>query len=199
MCPHERNYGRVQGCFMIDGPVFTYHLGEVWVRELRDDIWSLRDAPGRIDELREKWGISVYEAEQAAQHERYLKRFFQQLNRGARKFIFPRALRFLKAPGGQFYYWGDRTRFRGQEKIEKIEVWFHEEWWDGEVHHQFQERMLRSIDVEAERIEEPCEELDEKVIDAMVLQRANGVLCEAPEWLIARARLLYNPEPDGIR
>ncbi len=195
MCPHERTYGRVQGCFMIQGPVFTYHLGEVWIRELRDEIWALRDHPENIEALREKWGISIYEPEMAEKHVRYLKKFLQELNRGARKFVFPKPLRFLKAAGGQFYYWGERPRFRGQEKALRVEVWFHEEWWDGEVHHRFQDRMLCSFEVEDERIEEPCEELDERVVDAMILQRANGTLCHAPEWLIDRARELYDPGP----
>ncbi|MEM6531698.1 MAG: hypothetical protein AAF654_03710 [Myxococcota bacterium] len=193
MCPHERNYGRVHGCFMIDEIVFTYHLGEVWRIDLRDDIRSLRDHPERLSEIRAKYGISVAEPNQAAQHERYLKRFLQQLNRGARKHVFPRWLRWLKAPGGQFYYWGDRPSFKGQEKAVEVQFWYTEEYWDGEVHHQFQEKMLNSFQVEEELVEEPCEECDEKVIDAMVIQRANGRLVFAPEWIVDRSRDLYQP------
>lgn len=192
MCPHERNYGRVQGCFMIDEIVFTYHLGEVWRVDLRDDIRSLREHPERLSDIRAKYGISVAEPQQSSQHERYLKRFFQQLNRGARKFILPRGLRWLKAPGGQFFYWGDRPAFRGQEKVVEVQFWYTEEFWDGEVHHKFQEKMLHSFQVEGDLIDEPCTECDEKVIDAMVLQRANGRLVFAPDWIVDRSRDLYS-------
>lgn len=198
MCPHERNYGRVHGCFMIDVPVFTYHLGEVWRRDLRDAIWRLRDHPEEIDAIREKYGISVFEPKQTEQHVLYLKRFLQQINRGARKYVFPRGLRWMKAPGGQFYYWGDRPSFHGQERAESVEVWFTEEWWDGEVHHRFQERQLKRFDVEPVP-EVSCEELDEKVVDAMVLQRANGRLVTVPDWLVEKARELYDPRVETPR
>jgi hypothetical protein len=76
MCPHERLYGKVNGCFLAPCPVITYHLGEVWKPELRDAI-------------------------RAANHAAYLRRFFSALNRGARKHVLPRPLRWLKAPGDQ--------------------------------------------------------------------------------------------------
>ncbi|MEO0814806.1 MAG: hypothetical protein AAFY60_18225, partial [Myxococcota bacterium] len=59
MCPHERLYGRVHGCFMIDEPVFTYHLGEVWKEDLRDRIRAMRDNPDAIHAIRDEFAISV--------------------------------------------------------------------------------------------------------------------------------------------
>ncbi|MEM6729937.1 MAG: hypothetical protein AAF658_00185 [Myxococcota bacterium] len=196
MCPHERNYGRVHGCFLIEKRVFTYHLGEVWRIDLRDEIRTLRDHPERLEEIRERFGISVHEPQQSERHLRYLQRFLQALNRGERKFVFPRGLRWLKAPGGQFYYWGDRPSFRGQEKAVAFQIWFFEEYWDGEVHHKFEESLLREVSVIGEE-QEACEELDERVVDAMVLQRAVGTLVNVPDRMVARARTLYPENKDS--
>lgn len=61
MCPHERLYGKVNGCFLAPMPVFTYHLGEVWKPELRDAIRAAGDDPARLEErldvIRDRYGI----------------------------------------------------------------------------------------------------------------------------------------------
>ncbi|MEO1483968.1 MAG: hypothetical protein AAFU77_17795 [Myxococcota bacterium] len=190
MCPHERLYGRVHGCFMIDGPVFTYHLGEVWRADLRDRIRELGQAPEKIHDLRSEFGISVYEPEQIEVHVAYLKRFLRALNEGRRKFVFPKALRWLKAPGGQFYYWSEWPSYRGQEPAKSVEVWFREEYWDGDHRHELSNRKLLSFDVDADT-DESCVELDEEQVDAMVLIRAQGKLVQVPEWMVAQARQIY--------
>ncbi len=189
MCPHERLYGRVHGCFMIDEPVFTYHLGEVWKRDLRDRIREVRENPAVIDDIRRDFAISVLEPKQTEQHITYLKRFLGRINEGRRKFVFPKALRWLKAPGGQFYYWGDLPRYRGQEPAAEVEVWYHEQYWDGEVRHEFTHKKLLSFPIEA--ISEEVTELDEKEVDAMVLIRAQGKLVNVPEWMVTQAKELY--------
>ncbi|MEM6730230.1 MAG: hypothetical protein AAF658_01670 [Myxococcota bacterium] len=189
MCPHERLYGRVHGCFMVDEPVCTYHLGEVWRGDLRDEIRSLRDAPERLEQIHRDFSISIEESEQTQTHVAYLKRFLRALNDGKRKFVFPKSLRWLKAPGGQFYYWGDLPRYRGQEPAREVEVWYREEYWDGEVHHEFLNKKLVAFEVDSGH--ENREELDEKVVDAMVLIRAQGKLVDVPEWMVAQAKQLY--------
>lgn len=190
MCPHERLYGRVHGCFMIDAPVFTYHLGEVWRADLRDAIRRLGENPETIAEIRNEFGISVHEPTQTGVHVAYLKRFLRALNDGKRKFVLPRGLRWLKAPGGQFYYWSELPSFRAQEKAISVEVWYHEEYWDGIHRHVLSNERLLAFEVD-ELAQESREELDEKVVDAMVLIRANGKLVDVPEWMVAQARELY--------
>lgn len=187
MCPHERLYGRCHGSFLVTQPVFTYHLGEVWRRELRDAIRALKHRPEGIDPLRQQFGIDVSHAGQARQHKAYLKVFFQRLNAGARKSILPRGLRWLKAPGGQFYYWGDLPGYRRQEPVQRLEAWYREEYFDGEDYRLLSEKLLMDIEVDPHP-SAAIWEVDEKTVDGHLMARAAGKLVDAPAWVLANAQ-----------
>jgi hypothetical protein len=51
---------------------------------------------------------------------------FSRLNAGQRKSPLPARLRWLKAPGGQLYYWGDLPRYRGQQPASGIVIRYQE-------------------------------------------------------------------------
>lgn len=187
MCPHERLYGRCHGCFLVPHPVFTYHLGEVWRRELRDGIRELKRNPEGIDELRKKFGIDVSNAAQTQQHQEYLGVFFQRLNAGARKAVLPKSLRWLKAPGGQYYYWGDLLRYRRQEPVQRVQAWYREEYFDGEDYLLLNEGLLMDTQIDS-LPGAAIRELDEKAVDGHLMARAAGKLVDAPAWVLANAQ-----------
>jgi hypothetical protein len=183
MCPHERLYGRVHGCFFVPHKAMTYHLGEVWKRELRDAIIATRGEPRALDEARERFGIDTREPAMAAHHRAYLRRVFSQLNAGARKHVLPRWLRWLKAPGGQIYYWGDLPAYRGQEPVVAVELHYREEFYDGKELQVVKVEHLTTIEIgDALASPEPVHELSPKELDAMLIGRANGRLIDLPSW-----------------
>ena len=47
---------------------------------------------------------------------------------GHRKRLFPV---WLKAPGGQLFYWGELPRFSGQEPIAELVIHYREHYFDG--------------------------------------------------------------------
>ena len=49
MCPNERLYGKLHGCFLAPMKGITYHLGEVWKYDLRDAIRSAGPSLERLD------------------------------------------------------------------------------------------------------------------------------------------------------
>ena len=61
-----------------------------------------------------------------------MKRFFRNYNAGHRKRVAPP---WLKAPGGQLFYWGSLPRFTGQEPVDGLDVVYREYYFDGgQVH-----------------------------------------------------------------
>lgn len=180
MCPHERLYGKVHGCFLAPVPVVTYHLGEVWKPELRDAIRAAGPSLERLEGVRRRFGIEPKNAPMAARHEQYLRRFFHELNRGARKHVLPRPLRFLKAPGDQIFYWGDLPRYRGQEKVRKVVLRYREEYFDGAELRRLRDEPVLEIDLEVGPVPEPVRELTPKEIDDYLLRLAKGKLIDLP-------------------
>ncbi len=116
MCPHERLYGRVNGCFFAPHPVVTYHLGEVWKPELRDAIREAGPSMARLENVRCRFGIWPNSNEFRERHLGYLQAFFCALNHGAQKDVLPSPLRWLKAPGDQLFYWGDLAPTRARNR-----------------------------------------------------------------------------------
>ncbi len=168
LCPHERLFGRVHGYFMVDEPVVTYHLGEVYAvhlsphhrasqppvapyidHELRDRIVASRGDAAAIALIKETSGARLKNAKLEAEHLDYMTRFLRAWNRGTRKFVMPRPLAWLKAPGGQFYYWGDHPRFRGQEKVTTLVVRYKEEFYDGDRFVPLLETTIKEIAIES--------------------------------------------------
>ena len=59
---------------------------------------------------------------------RYITAFFRNFNAGHRKRLVPV---WLKAPGGQMFYWGELPRFSGQEPIDELVIHYREHYFDG--------------------------------------------------------------------
>jgi hypothetical protein len=167
MCPHERLFGRVHGYAAVDAPILTYHLGQVYPHDasphhrhsaalhlpydagrLRDDIVNSRGDRAVLAALGKVHGARQRDEVEARLDRTYLRRFFRGLRSGARKSILPARLSWLKAPGGQYYYWGDHPAYRGQEPATKVIVRFREEFFDGERFLRLRDEPLHVIDLE---------------------------------------------------
>lgn len=180
MCPHERVYGKVHGCFLAPVPVVTYHLGEVWKPDLRDAIRAAGPDLERLEEVRRRFGIAPRNARMTAHHAAYLRRFFHELNRGARKHVLPHALRWLKAPGDQIYYWGELPPYRGQEQVAQVSLHYREEYFDGQVLRRLHDEQVLELDIDPNDVPEPVRELTPKEIDDYLLTLAAGRLIDLP-------------------
>ena len=180
MCPHERLYAKVQALFLAPVPLMSFHLGTVWEVEHRDALREAGPDPRRLDEVRARFGVQPRDPVLAADHVAYLHRFLAALARGARKHVLPPGLRWLKAPGGHCYYWGELPAFRGQEPARRLSLRFDEHYYDGEALVQIHD-----------------DEVLELVIDERSSERAGGpeprarsverAICEA-FWARAQAR-----------
>lgn len=183
MCPHERLYGRVHGCFLTRKTVLTYHLGEVWKLELRDAIVAAGPDHAKLDHVRERFGILPYSDELGRRHLAYLRRFFWELNRGAPKQVLPQALSFLKAPGDQIYYFGDLSPYTRQEPACEVRIRYREQFFDGERYVPLADEELASVAIPtvAERCDDATEgELTPKELDDYLLELARGRLINWP-------------------
>ena len=130
MSPHERQYGQDYGYFLTDEKIVTLNLGSVYDENARDAIIASKGDATALAAIKDKFGKSEWNATLAAEHEEYMVRFCKALNRGARKNILPAWLRWLKAPGGHWYYWGDAPRFHRQELIKQVNIYFREFYYD---------------------------------------------------------------------
>ncbi|MET7299952.1 hypothetical protein [Embleya sp. NPDC005575] len=150
MCPYEREYGRVHGYFLTDEPVLHGHLGIVWDRDLRDHIAASGGDATTMRELKHRYGHVQADAQQVEDHTRYLTSMFTALNHGAHKSPLPRRLRWLKAPGGQLFHWGDLPRYRGREPVQRIVIRYQERF-----HHPHTHRLEVLTDVVLHELEIP--------------------------------------------
>ncbi len=183
MCPHERLYGKVHGCFLAPVPVLTYHLGEAWKPELRDALRESGGDPVKLDSVRERFGILPVDGERTARHRACLHRFFHRLNTAgadACKHALPRGLRWLKAPGDQLFYWGDLPAFRGQERAARVRVFYREEFFDGEKLLRLRDEEVMAFDIEAEDPPGELREPTPKELDDFLLEHAKGRLIDLP-------------------
>ena len=128
LCPHERLFGQRYGDFLVHDPHLTSHLGEVERFTIYRALMEMEDV-SELQAIKDKYGVDPYDAEQAADHDRILRTFIQNFNAGRPKRVCPR---WLKAPGGQMFYWGALPRFTGQEPIDRLVVRYRERWFDGE-------------------------------------------------------------------
>jgi hypothetical protein len=180
MCPHERLYGKVHGCFLAPAPVLTYHLGEAWKPALRDALVAAGPDRAKLDAVRERFGVSAACPERAAHHRECLERFLSEVNRGARKHALPRGLRWLKAPGDQLFYWGDLPAFRGQERAARARVVYREEYFDGAALRRLREETVMDFEVRDLPPGGPLREPTPKELDDFLLSRAAGRLIDLP-------------------
>lgn len=183
LCPHERQYGRVHGLFMVQDKLVTYHLGEVWRPALRDALHSAGANLEALNNVKSEWGVSLYEPWMIDQHKAFLKRYFGRLNAGARKRVLPAGLSWLKPLGGQFYYWGNLPPFTGQERASCVEAWYREEYFDGEAIQTLTDRRLLDVPIAILPADAPiAAEVSESEVERMLGTRVNGKLLDLPSW-----------------
>ena len=182
MDPHERIYGKVHGCFLTPVPAVTYHLGEVYKRDLRDAIRAAGPSLEGLEPVREQFGILPRSDVLAETHRNYLKAFFTAVNGGARKHVLPAPLRFLKAPGGQIFYWAELPVFAGQEPIDKVSLVYREEYFDGRELVRLHEELVEEVVIEPLPPGTPTpREPSPKELDMFLLGYAKGKLVDIPD------------------
>ncbi len=128
MCPNERIFGQIYGAFLSDEKRITCHIGETEKREQFDALNAVGEDLSKLEQAKEELGRSRYDSNLEAVHDRYITAFFRNFNAGHRKRLFPV---WLKAPGGQLFYWGELPRFSGQEPIYELVIHYREHYFDG--------------------------------------------------------------------
>ncbi|MEO0477941.1 MAG: hypothetical protein AAF196_00530 [Planctomycetota bacterium] len=183
MCPNERLYGKVHACFMAPRQGMTYHLGEVWKKELRDALRAAGPNPEKLEEVRAEFGCEPRCETRTQNHQNYLRRFFAELNDGAKKSPLPHALRWLKAPGDQLFYWGDLPRYRRQEPVTEVSLHYREEYFDGEKLVRIHDEDVVALPIDAEARSLDCvPEPTPREIDDLLLEHANGKIIDLPNF-----------------
>ena len=183
MCPNERLYGKIHACFMAPQRAVTYHLGEVWRRELRDAIRHAGPELEAIAAVRSRYGVSPRDPELEANHLTYLSRFFDALNRGRRKAVLPRGLRWLKAPGDQLFYWGELPAFKGQEPVESVLLVYREEYFDGADLVRLVDEPVVEVAVGSASESAPCRpEPSPDQLDELWTAAADGKIVDIPHF-----------------
>ena len=86
------------------------HIGETVRRDQFDALSAVGEDLPKLEQAKEKLGTNYYDSKLEAVHDRYITAFFRNLNAGHRKRLVPV---WLKAPGGQMFYWGKLPRFSG--------------------------------------------------------------------------------------
>lgn len=157
MCPNERLYGTVHALFMAPLPLLTYELGIVWDAAHRDAVCAAGPDRQRLDALRGRFGAQPRHDALAENHINYLHRFFSALNQGARKHLLPPWLRWLKAPGGHLFSWGDLPAFRGQEQVVRVSLRYREQYFDGEALVLIRDELVAELVIDEDSARRPCE------------------------------------------
>jgi hypothetical protein len=132
MCPNERIFGQFYGDFLVKDKRLNMHVGECHSWEQFDAINSIDSDFTNFDLVKEKFGHSRYLPERSKTLDRYIREFFRNYNSGCRKRVVPG---WLKAPGGQLFYWGTLPRFKGQEQVDELIIRYREYYFHGnEIH-----------------------------------------------------------------
>ena len=140
MCPNERIFGQTYGAFLSDEKRVSGHVGEVRKREQFDALIAVGEDLAKLEQVKEDLGTSRFDAELAAVHDRYITAFLRNFNAGHRKRLCPG---WLKAPGGQLFYWGDLPRFTGQEPVDELIIHYREDYFDGQRVVRVTDRVVR--------------------------------------------------------
>ena len=151
MSPHDREYARSVGNFLVSEAIPTFPLGGVEDTAIRD---CLVDAgPDEIQQAKQRYGTVYWSADHAARHADYLRRLMLGVNSGRSKSPLPRWLRWLKAPGGHLYYWGDLPRYRRRSgQVRKVTARFREDLYSSENHDwsRLRDQVLFAVDIPAD-------------------------------------------------
>ena len=142
MCPNERIFGQVYGAFLVDEKRITWHIGESHKREQFDALNAVGEDLAKLERAKEELGSSHYDSNLEFIHDRYITAFFRNFNAGHRKRLFPV---WLKAPGGQLFYWGELPRFYGQEPIDELVIHYREHYFDGRRVRLVTDRVVKSF------------------------------------------------------
>ncbi|MBQ0866365.1 hypothetical protein KBY17_22000 [Streptomyces sp. RK75] len=163
MCPYERDFGRVLGYFLTREPVVHGHLGTVFDHHLRDRILTADADPSTLSGIKRDDGHVHADATLARKHLDYLSATFTALNSGASKGPLPRRLRWLKAPGGQLFRWGDLPSYRGEEPVTEISIHYEERYYRSAVGEfvTLTDRLLHRLDIPLS-VPRPARSADEK-------------------------------------
>lgn len=128
MCPNERIFGQIYGAFLSQEKRITTHIGETANRKQFDAVNAVGEDLSKLVQAKEELGENRYDSNLEAVHDRYITAFVRNFNAGYRKRLFPL---WLKAPGGQLFYWGELPRFSGQEPIDEMVIHYREHYFDG--------------------------------------------------------------------
>ncbi|MEH2462062.1 hypothetical protein [Nostoc sp.] len=148
MCPYERLYGRTHGYFLVDEKIVHGHLGIVWYKYIQDLIIESKGDRYKIQYIKDRFGKNCRDLNKELEHEKYLIDFFCQLNSGVKKNILPNCLSWLKAPGGQFFYWGVFPSYNRQEPIMKILIFYEEKYFDGNTIKILTNQLVKTIEIQ---------------------------------------------------
>lgn len=99
--------------------------------------------------VKAKFGQPAYDQELEFEHDWYMREFLTNFNLGRIKRICPR---WLKAPGGQFFYWGRHPRFLGQEQVKRLTMRYREGIFDGQQIVTLRDDFLKEIEIPVEEI-----------------------------------------------
>ncbi|MFG3116706.1 hypothetical protein ACGF4C_20165 [Streptomyces sp. NPDC048197] len=133
MSPHDREYARAAGNALIPEPLVTFPLGGVEDVAIRDHLVRASPRDDDIERTKSLFGAMQLNEERAARHVTYMRHLMTAVNSGTPKSPLPRALCWLKAPGGHLYYWGDLPRYRRSKgRVSKVAAWYREEIYSSE-------------------------------------------------------------------
>lgn len=133
MCPYEELYGHEYGWFLVDRKIiYENHLG-IWKynKKVRDQIIASKGDLQILSNLQNQFGKSYRDLEKEREHEAFLIKFFTKLNSGFKKNVLPSWLKWLKAPGGYFFYWGEYPAYSRQEPVSRVLIYYVEKFFDG--------------------------------------------------------------------
>ena len=148
MCPYEHLYGRTYGYFLVDQNILHDHLGIIWKdKELRDQIIASKGNLQKLTGLNNKFGTNYRDFEKEREHEIFLIKFFSELNCGFEKNVLPACLKWLKAPGGYFFYWGEYPAYNRQEPISRVFICYREKFFDGEKIKLLVDKIVKVVEI----------------------------------------------------
>lgn len=152
MCPHDREYARALGNALVPESFVTFPLGGVEDVAIRDSLVRARPHPADIERAKKIYGTVHWNEGYASRHADYVRKLMTGVNSGTPKSPLPNRLRWLKAPGGHLYYWGDLPRYRKSKgHASRVSVWYREELYLSERREwlRLRDQLLFAIDIPA--------------------------------------------------
>ena len=155
MCPNERIFGQTYGAFLSHEKRVNKHLGETRRRKQFDALTAVGEDLAKLEQVKEELGESRYDARLEAVHDRHITDFLRNFNAGHRKRLCPG---WLKAPGGQLFYWGELPRFRGQEPVDELVIHYREDYFDGRRVVRVTDRVVKQFGADELHVDESVQD-----------------------------------------